>query len=95
MIRIQLKNGQIQVQSNHERINIDKVKRLFRTGSNLCDQEKISSVLITTNDSVRVDRYTKEYDQSATSGIYCVQFMMFKNNPPGQDWDGVWTMTSK
>lgn len=25
-------------------------------------------------------RYTGEYDQSATSGIYCVQFMTFKNN---------------
>lgn len=28
-------------------------------------------------------RYTPEYDQSATSGIYCVQFMTFKNNENG------------
>lgn len=28
-------------------------------------------------------RYTPEYDQSETSGIYCVQFMTFKNNKNG------------
>ena len=28
-------------------------------------------------------RYTPRYDQSATSGIYCVQFMHFKNNEHG------------
>ena len=35
------------------------------------------SVLITAH------RYTKEYDQSSTSGIYCVQFITFRNNPNG------------
>ncbi len=35
------------------------------------------SVLITEH------RYTPEYDQSATSGIYCVQFMTFKNDKNG------------
>jgi hypothetical protein len=28
-------------------------------------------------------RYTKDYDVSATHGIYCVQFMYFKNDQPG------------
>ncbi len=28
-------------------------------------------------------RYTPEYDQSATSGFFCVQFMTFKNNEMG------------
>ena len=28
-------------------------------------------------------RYTPEYDQSDTSGIFCVQFMTFKNNEKG------------
>jgi len=28
-------------------------------------------------------RYTKDYDQSAISGTYCVQFMCFKNNNAG------------
>jgi hypothetical protein len=34
-------------------------------------------------------RYTKKYDQSVTSGKYCVQFMVFKNNSNGLkilDW---------
>jgi hypothetical protein len=34
-------------------------------------------------------RYTKKYDQSAVSGKYCVQFMVFKNNDNGLkalDW---------
>ncbi len=35
------------------------------------------SVLITPH------RYTPEYDQSVTSGIYCVQFMTFKNDVKG------------
>jgi hypothetical protein len=35
------------------------------------------SVLITEH------RYTKPYDQSATSGKYCVQFMYFKNDTNG------------
>lgn len=43
------------------------------------------------NDDVTITehRYTKEYDQTATSGKYCVQFMIFKNNPNGLlvlDW---------
>jgi hypothetical protein len=36
-----------------------------------------SSVLITEH------RYTPEYDQSATSGIYCVQYVLFKNDEAG------------
>jgi hypothetical protein len=34
-------------------------------------------------------RYTKRYDQSTTSGRYCVQFMVFRNNDRGRaalDW---------
>lgn len=38
-----------------------------------------SSVLITEH------RYSKEYDHSATHGIYCVQFMYFKNDLPGMN----------
>ena len=33
--------------------------------------------------SIIPHRYTPKYDQSATSGIYCVQFMTFKNDPNG------------
>lgn len=33
--------------------------------------------------SIIPHRYTPKYDQSKTSGIYCVQFMTFKNTPKG------------
>lgn len=43
----------------------------------LIDEMGEQSVLITEH------RYTKEYDQSAESGIYCVQFVTFKNDEKG------------
>jgi len=43
----------------------------------LIEEMEDESVLITEH------RYTPEYDQSATSGIYCVQFMTFKNDENG------------
>jgi|CXWJ01.1.fsa_nt_gi hypothetical protein len=43
----------------------------------LIDEMGSKSVLITEH------RYTKQYDQSDTSGIYCVQFVTFKNNTVG------------
>lgn len=41
------------------------------------DSEEQSSVLITEH------RYTPHYDQSRTSGIYCVQFMTFRRDQNG------------
>lgn len=49
----------------------------FSDPSVLIDEMGSKSVLITEH------RYTPEYDQSATSGIFCVQFMTFKNNVQG------------
>ncbi len=43
----------------------------------LFDELKDESVIITPHN------YTPCYDQSATSGRYCVQFMYFKNDEPG------------
>lgn len=43
----------------------------------LIDEMGSNSVLITSH------RYTPEYDQSAVSGKYCVQFMTFKNTKEG------------
>ena len=43
----------------------------------LDEMEADESVLITPHN------YTKEYDQSKTSGIYCVQFVTFKNDEQG------------
>jgi hypothetical protein len=44
----------------------------------LLDEMGEKSVLITEH------RYTPEYDQSATSGIYCVQFLSIKNTAEGR-----------
>ena len=49
----------------------------FSNPSILIDEMGDASVLITEH------RYTPEYDQSKTSGIYCVQFMTFKNDQRG------------
>lgn len=49
----------------------------FSNPSILIEEMGDKSVIITEH------RYTPEYDQSITSGIYCVQFMTFKNNADG------------
>jgi hypothetical protein len=49
----------------------------YANPSVLIEEMGSKSVLITGH------RYTSEYDQSATSGIYCVQFMTFKNDTNG------------
>jgi len=49
----------------------------YANPSVLIEEMGEKSVLITEH------RYTSEYDQSATSGIYCVQFMTFKNDTNG------------
>jgi len=36
-----------------------------------------------------------ESRNTTPSAIYIQRCEMFKDNPPGKDWDGVWTMTSK
>jgi len=72
-----------------EKFNLDSCTYLdadlffFSDPSVLIDEMKDKSVLITEH------RYTPAYDQSATSGKYCVQFMTFKNNSDGMkvlDW---------
>lgn len=49
----------------------------FNSPKVLIDEIGNNSVIITRH------RYTPKYDQSTTSGIYCVQFITFKNNKNG------------
>lgn len=56
---------------------IDADLYFFSDPNILVDEMGDKSVLITEH------RYTKRYDQSATSGIYCVQFITFKNDQNG------------
>lgn len=50
----------------------------------LLDEMQDQSVLITKHG------YAPEYDQSATSGIYCVQFVTFRNNVAGNKILNTW-----
>ena len=56
---------------------IDADLYFFSNPNNLIDEMGENSVLITEH------RYSKRYDRSANSGIYCVQFITFKNNHDG------------
>ncbi len=56
---------------------IDADLYFFSNPNVLIEEMGSKSVLITEH------RYTKKYDQSATSGIYCVQFITFKNTSDG------------
>ena len=49
----------------------------FSSPQVLLDEMGDNSILITPH------RYTKKYDQSEKTGIYCVQFVTFKNNEKG------------
>jgi len=51
----------------------------FSDPSVLIEEMGNNSILITEH------RYTLQYDQSATSGVYCVQFMTFKNDDNGMN----------
>ena len=56
---------------------IDADLYFYADPSELLAEMEDKSVLITEH------RYTKEYDQSAESGIYCVQFVTFRNDARG------------
>ncbi len=58
-------------------IYIDADLCFYANPQTLMDEWEKSSILITEH------RYTPQYDQSAESGIYCVQFVGFKNNEAG------------
>lgn len=58
---------------------VDADLYFFADPSILTEEMGNKSVLITEH------RYTSQYDQSATSGIYCVQFMTFKNDINGMN----------
>lgn len=56
---------------------IDADLYFFSNPQVLLDEAKNYSVMITEH------RYSPEYDQSGTSGIYCVQFVFFRNDANG------------
>ena len=63
---------------------IDADLLFFSDPEVLLDEMGDDSVLITAH------RYSPRHDQSALSGIYCVQFITFKNNREGLETLGWW-----
>lgn len=57
---------------------VDADLYFFSSPQVLVDEIGDASILLTEH------RYTKEYDQTANSGKYCVQFMLFKNDERGR-----------
>lgn len=58
-------------------VYVDADMRFYSNPKPLFDEWGTKSTLITEH------RYTPEYDQSAISGKYCVQFVGFRNDPDG------------
>ncbi|MDR1561055.1 MAG: hypothetical protein LBS23_01725 [Holosporaceae bacterium] len=58
-------------------VYIDADLYFYADPSVLAEEIRGKSVLITSHN------YSPEYDQTDTSGKYCVQFIMFKNDPSG------------
>ncbi|MBN8854809.1 MAG: hypothetical protein BGO55_20100 [Sphingobacteriales bacterium 50-39] len=56
---------------------IDADMLFYQDPAVLLDEMGDKSILISEH------RYTKDYDQAEDSGIYCVQFMYFRNDPKG------------
>lgn len=59
-------------------IYVDADLYFYASPQILIDEMGDASILLTEH------RYTKEYDQAITSGKYCVQFMLFKNDERGR-----------
>ena len=58
---------------------VDADMIFYQNPQQLLDELGTDSIMITEH------RYSKEYDQSATHGTYCVQFMFFRNDPIGSE----------
>ncbi len=65
-------------------VYVDADMRFYSNPQSLFDEWGSRSVLITEH------RYTPEYDQSLMSGIYCVQFVGFKNDKDGMEALNYW-----
>lgn len=63
---------------------IDADMLFYQDPAVLLDEMGDRSILISEH------RYTKDYDQARISGIYCVQFMCFRNDPRGMKALGWW-----
>jgi adenylate cyclase len=76
---------------SHENVALVKV---FEEGLDLYYQQDWSNALSRFQEAEKIeDHFTSR--NTTPSNIYIDRCLKFKESPPGKDWDGVWTMTSK
>jgi adenylate cyclase len=76
---------------SHENVALVK---LFEDGLDLYYQQDWSNALSRFEEAEKIENHFTSRN-TTPSNIYIKRCLKFKENPPGKDWDGVWTMTSK
>ena len=76
---------------SHENVALVK---LFEDGLDLYYQQDWSNALSRFEEAEKIENHFTSRN-TTPSNIYIKRCLEFKENPPGKDWDGVWTMTSK
>ena len=66
----------------------------FEIGMDLYFQQKWDEALEQFKKSEKMEDHF-ESRNTTPSAVFIKRCKLFKSNPPGKDWDGVWTMTSK
>ena len=98
-VRVKGKNIPVKVYelvSHKDNISHDNVAlvKLFEEGLDLYYQQDWTNALIRFKEADKIeDHFTSR--NTTPSNIYIERCLKFKETPPGKDWDGVWTMTSK
>ena len=76
---------------SHENVALVK---LFEDGLDLYYQQDWSNALSRFEEAEKIENHFTSRN-TTPSNIYIKRCLKFKENPPGKDWDGVWSMTSK
>ena len=76
---------------SHENVALVK---LFEDGLDLYYQQDWSNALSRFEEAEKIENHFTSRN-TTPSNIYIKRCLEFKENPPGKDWDGVWTMISK
>ena len=81
-----------------DRVNINnstvKLVRKFEEGLDYYYQQEWDKAIDSFGKAEKMENHFTSRN-TTPSTVYIQRCMMFKGNPPGEDWDGVWTMTAK
>ena len=73
---------------------IIKLVQAFEEGLDYYYQQKWDKAKLQFEKAEQMEEHF-ESRNTTPSKVYIERCSMFKNNPPGENWDGVWTMTAK